>query len=254
MSKTRFSLDMRWLTKNAYSENWTCVRYGGFSQIRSHINASWRVWWSCTSLILLLSFVLHRGVATGEHRGHLPPTFFPSHVIFITSHCMNTSTKFVLQSSSGSKNYHRKADYKAIWNKLSSYALIEQCLVLNLERLMSSKGNKWSVWSLVGQYRNSIVLSCSNKDTEYQYVSLCSESWAAEGWQKLLSRLIILAYDCWFSLLVMEILQQLSHPLLQQCTRFQLWQTVHKSAFHSSFQLVAAPLIVNRYPDVDFDH
>ena len=72
-----------------------------------------------------------------------PPLFSQSHVIFITSYRINTSTK-LLQQSSESKIITEKLTIKLSVNKLSSYASIEQFLVWNLERLMSSKGTKRS--------------------------------------------------------------------------------------------------------------
>ena len=83
------------------------------------------------------------GGGGGGHRGHLPPLFSQSHVIFITSYRIYTSTK-LLQQSSESKIITEKLTKKLSVNKLSNYASIEQCLVWNLECLMSSKGTKRS--------------------------------------------------------------------------------------------------------------
>ena len=84
------------------------------------------------------------GGGGGAQGAFAPPLFSPESCnINITSYRINTSTK-LLQQSSESKIITEKLTKKLSVNKLSSYASIEQCLVWNLERLMSSKGTKRS--------------------------------------------------------------------------------------------------------------
>ena len=82
-----------------------------------------------------------RGVARGEHRGHLLPLFSQSHANiyhFLPYKYQHQVVTVVFRV----KNDHRKADYKAICNRIFELCLDRAASCLESERLMSSKGSK----------------------------------------------------------------------------------------------------------------
>ena len=88
-----------------------------------------------------------RGVARGEHRGHLPPPL-QSHVIFIISYCINTSTK-IFTVVFRVKNDHRMADYKAICKQTFELCFDRAVSGLESQAFDGFKGHKTKILQIV---------------------------------------------------------------------------------------------------------